>query len=220
MRKIIESLNYYFHTTYRRKMIDDALGRYSKYFSGKILDVGGGRVRGMFKKKNEKWVTVDIEKKFNPDVVASVEKLPFKNESFNSIKATELFEHVDNFEKGLSECTRVLKKGGLLIISSPFLYPLHPDPFDFQRLSLQKWSNLAKKNGLKILKIEEQGYFFTILGEMIRGLIREMNILPLRYLLYLTFPIIDGLTLFDKVNIVKNSHLKKFIEGYFIVAKK
>lgn len=53
------------------------------------------------------------------------DKLPFKNESFDGIIATEVFEHVDNRDKFIKELARVLKPEGVLVISSPNkLYPI------------------------------------------------------------------------------------------------
>jgi ubiquinone/menaquinone biosynthesis C-methylase UbiE len=72
------------------------------------------------------------------DVIGNVENLPFKNSYFNIVKAKELFEHVDNYEKGISECLRVLKKGGYFIFSIPFIAPIHNEPNDYQRLTEKK----------------------------------------------------------------------------------
>jgi 2-polyprenyl-3-methyl-5-hydroxy-6-metoxy-1,4-benzoquinol methylase len=43
---------------------------------------------------------------------------PFKNNSFNCITATEVIEHLSNVDNFLSECKRVIKKRGILIIST------------------------------------------------------------------------------------------------------
>lgn len=45
--------------------------------------------------------------------------LPFNDESFELITAFEIIEHLNTPEKALKEIKRVLKKGGLAIISTP-----------------------------------------------------------------------------------------------------
>src|SRR3989344_1979386 len=218
---MFEEIKYYFLTTYRRKALDKALNEYQYLFKGNVLDIGGGKKDGKFKHpRTKKWIVVDIDKKTKPDIVASVAKLPFKDESFDTVKATELFEHVDNYEKGFSECVRVLKKRGHLIISSPFMYPLHPDPNDYQRVGREKWESLAKINKLKIEIFEEQGYFFTLISEILRAAITNMPWILLRYPLYLLFPFFDLLTYLDSTILVQNSKfLKSYVCGYFIFFK-
>lgn len=49
--------------------------------------------------------------------VASAEKLPFKDESFDLILCYETIEHVENPQKALEEAKRVLKKDGTVILT-------------------------------------------------------------------------------------------------------
>ncbi len=216
---IIENIKYYLLTSYRRKMLDKALAKNRHLFNGDVLDIGGGKKDGRFiPPKTNKWVIADMRHELNPDVIASVEKLPFKTGSFDTIKATELFEHVEDFEKGFRECYRVLKKGGNMIISVPFMYPFHPDPGDYQRITVQKWQNLARQYNMKIT-VEEQGHFLTVLAESWRCFVVNLQN-PIRYFLYFTFPLADLLTILEKNSNGKNFYFKGFIEGYFMVFKK
>lgn len=52
-------------------------------------------------------------------VMASAETLPFKNDTFDLITATDVIEHLDNDDFSLSETFRVIKRGGLLITIMP-----------------------------------------------------------------------------------------------------
>ncbi len=49
----------------------------------------------------------------------SVEKLPYPPETFSKIFLFEILEHLHDPEKTLDECLRVLKKGGVLILTTP-----------------------------------------------------------------------------------------------------
>lgn len=69
------------------------------------------------------------------DVFASLDDLPFEDEEFDTILCTNVIEHVEHAERAYSELSRVLKKGGTLIVSMPFLYPVHEAPYDFQRFT-------------------------------------------------------------------------------------
>ncbi|MFA7209285.1 MAG: class I SAM-dependent methyltransferase [Parcubacteria group bacterium] len=219
--KILENIQYYIGASYRRKLLDKILNENRYYFSGVVLDIGGGRKRGKFiPPETKKWIFADITPELKPDIICNVEKMQFEDESFDTIKATELFEHVEDPEQGINECCRVLKEDGYFIISMPFLYPIHGDPFDYQRWTGKKWNDVLLKNKFKIEKIEMIGYFFTVLAEMIKTLIKLSPAL-LRYLGYLSYPALDLLVKLDDLKIInKNNKLNKYTTGFFIIARK
>jgi len=217
-----KSIQYYFWATYRRKILDKLLEENKHYYKGIVLDIGG-RERGKFRKpkdKVKKWIFADIEEKYNPDIVLDVcDMEQIQDESINAINATELFEHVENPEKGLQECFRVLKKEGVMILSVPFLYPIHGDPYDFQRWSEEKWRRKLKEIGLKIEKFEIMGRYFTVLADAKKTFVKSLPLL--RWVLYLFYPLLDLLAKLDNFSSVCNHpKLGKFHGGYFIIAKK
>jgi len=70
-----------------------------------------------------------------PDVFADAAELPFLSNSIDTVLYFEVLEHVAEPRQTLVEIARVLKPGGLLIMSMPFLYPMHDEPHDYQRLT-------------------------------------------------------------------------------------
>jgi SAM-dependent methyltransferase len=117
--------------------LDRLQERFRGMYQGVVLDMGG-RDRGRFKKPRdrvERWIFADINPEHQPDLVLDVSDMRGKvaDRSLDVVNAMELFEHVERIDRGLEECFRVLKPEGRLLISVPFLYPVHADPFDFQR---------------------------------------------------------------------------------------
>jgi len=223
IKKLKNSVRYYFGATYRRKILDKLLEENKYYYKGVVLDIGG-RDRGKFKKpkdKVEKWIFVDIEEKHNPDIVLDVADMnKIESESIDTINTLELFEHVGYPEKGLKECYRVLKNNGYMIISVPFLFPIHADPHDFQRWTEDKWKQVLQEIGFSIEKFEIMGRYFTVLADMKRTCIKSMP-RPLRYVFYLFCPLLDLLVKLDNLKFVQNhSKLGKFHGGYFIILRK
>ena len=221
-KKIRKRLSYYLWVSHRRRLLDDFQETYKVTYKGIVLDIGG-RDRGKFQKpkdKVEKWIFADIEKKHSPDIILDVARMDkVANESVDVISAMELFEHVEKINKGLEECYRVLKKEGRMIMSVPFLYQVHADPFDFQRWTDIKWKKELEKIGFQIEKFIIMGGFFTVLGDMLKKMIK---ILPfgIRHIFYLFFPFLDCMVLLDNFNFVKKSDLGKYHGGYFIIIKK
>lgn len=211
-------LGYYLATSYRRKSIDAALAEISDDFTGRVLDIGGARVRGAFRRSPAaRWVVADIDGSRAPDVMADIQALPFGGEVFDAVKATEVFEHVPDPAQGLAECRRVLRPGGRLVLSIPFLERIHGDPGDYGRYTATMWMRLLDHAGLRVVTLTVQGGFFTHLAGLLRFLVLRA---PggLRHAGYCLFPLFDLVASLDGVPRVRRSDLASFVNGYFIVA--
>lgn len=81
------------------------------------LNLGAGQ------DKREGFVSVDIQEKFSPDVVADVRRLPFSDQSADEIIAIDVLEHLPRHDllPTLKEWHRVLKPGGNITIRVPHL---------------------------------------------------------------------------------------------------
>jgi SAM-dependent methyltransferase len=73
----------------------------------------------------EKVIQLDVIPRGNVDVVAPGEYLPFPEKSFNLVVISGVIEHTQQPFRVVSESHRVLKGGGKLYISSPWVYPFH-----------------------------------------------------------------------------------------------
>lgn len=113
-------------------------------FSNKIvLDIGS--CFGSFKKsrqfKNSSeticlsklFVTIDINRHVYPQINADTHRLPFHDSSIDMIIANNVIEHCVNAPQAVKEMHRVLKKGGVIYFTIPFLYPVHESPQDYIR---------------------------------------------------------------------------------------
>jgi SAM-dependent methyltransferase len=213
-------LSYYLGVSYRRKRVDADLAAATAHFTGRVLDVGGARQRGAFRRPpGARWVVADIERAFRPDVGADVQALPFRDAVFDAIKATELLEHVPDVARALGECRRVLRPGGHLVITAPFLERLHGDPGDYSRYTRSMWDRLLAAADLKAVTIAEQGGYFTHLAGLLRFLVLRAP-RPLRWAGYGFFPLLDLLARLDASPRAQRSDFAAFVGGYLIVAER
>jgi SAM-dependent methyltransferase len=213
-------LPYYLGVSYRRKRVDADLAAATAHFTGRVLDVGGARQRGAFRRPaGARWVVADIERGFRPDVGADVQALPFRDAVFDAIKATELLEHVPDVARALGECRRVLRPGGHLVITAPFLERLHGDPGDYSRYTRSMWERLLAAADLKPVTIDEQGGYFTHLAGLLRFLVLRAP-RPLRWAGYGFFPLLDLMTRLDASPRARRSEFAAFVGGYLIVAER
>lgn len=124
---------------------------------GRLMDFGCGQkpYRSLFS-VNE-YIGVDYENPGHPHVNESIDvfydgkTLPFADEFFDTIFSSEVFEHIFNLEEILKEVNRVLKTGGLLLITCPFAYCEHEIPNDYARYTSFAMRHLITKNGFEIV---------------------------------------------------------------------
>ena len=93
----------------------------------------------------------------NPDIFGDAQNLPFRDHSIDTVSLIEVLEHIPNPEKAVAEISRVLKNGGKLIMTVPFLYPLHDAPYDFHRWTQYALENLALQHQLSVIEINFRG---------------------------------------------------------------
>lgn len=102
---------------------------------------------------------------FNPDlgsrkldVVCSATNLPYEDKKFDCHISFEVLEHMEDIDKYFSEAYRVIKPGGIIYFSTPFMYPLHGDPpefkHDYMRFGNGLYYLIAQKYDLRLIGIE------------------------------------------------------------------
>ena len=85
-----------------------------QYLGGKIADLDLGTGRSPKGK-----ISLDIDGRFKPNIVADVNHLPIRSESVNSVVCSHVIEHVNNVNRVLVEINRILKKDGLVFFFLP-----------------------------------------------------------------------------------------------------
>jgi SAM-dependent methyltransferase len=68
-----------------------------------------------------------------PDALSLGDALPFPDSTFDAVILSEVLEHCPRPRDVVAECRRILRSGGVLFISTPFVFYEHGVPFDFQR---------------------------------------------------------------------------------------
>lgn len=216
----ISPLNY----SYRRRMIDEDLNKHSRSIKGTVVDVGGRKLKhkGFFRipaEKIKEIITVNIEKNIGADIIASAEKIPLAADSAETVIMTEVLEHLQNPKEAIKEAARLLKPGGHIIISAPFLYPIHADPDDYQRLTASWFRQTLAENNLEIMEIKEQGFLFTVILDSLKKIISEIKFTPVRWMVALLFLPIAEIFLFWEKKFPPKA-IKSYVGGYFIIARK
>jgi SAM-dependent methyltransferase len=115
-------------------------------------------------------IGVDIDYGFydasHIDLIGSADDLPIEDDSADAVLSSQVIEHLPDPEKAIAEAARVLKPGGLLFLSYPYLYPIHAVPFDFARLSEFALDRMLSRHGLELVERRRLGGFWYVMGAL------------------------------------------------------
>ncbi len=124
---------------------------------GKVLDIGcGNRQMESLLGPDTAYIGLDYPTTHakgyvgRPDLFGDGQCLPFRAASFDAVIALDVLEHLPSPEQCIREAARVLRDGGQLILQTPFLYPLHDMPHDFQRWTLPGLEAIVQRRGFEI----------------------------------------------------------------------
>ena len=91
-----------------------------------VLDIGG-RVqpyRSLLNGRLRRYVALDLRRTPLVDVMARGEQLPFQEGYFDIVLCTQVLEYIPDSRQAISEMHRVLRPGGMLLISAPAIFPI------------------------------------------------------------------------------------------------
>lgn len=122
----------------------------------RVLDVGcGDKTYKKFVGDNE-YIGIDVEQsgriesKKIPDIFFNGHDIPLEDDSVDVILFLEVLEHVTKPEDLMIDMRRVLKDSGTLILSVPFIWPLHEEPYDFRRFTSHGIYDFSQRFGFEV----------------------------------------------------------------------
>ena len=219
----------------------------ANYASGTLLDVGvsEGPYREIFEpivdryygleyppsildKQPDLWNILDRAKE-SVEVFGDGNLLPFATGSCDTVLCTEVLEHLPRPDTCLAEMARVLKPGGRLLLTVPFMQPLHELPSDYYRFTPSSLEHLVRASALEPEKIEPRGNFASALGAMLsQFLLRALgatkrqsdgSVILSRWRSTLLLPFLAVIQIaFHLAS--KISHDTTVCQGYWVVARK
>ena len=150
---------------------------------GDLLDLGAGNqpFRPWYGPLAKTVIAMDVAPAPGLSVLSMASPLPFQAESFDTILCTSVLEHVDDAEQAVAEMARVLRPGGHLIITAPFLYPTHEAPYDYWRVTHYGLTTVLRRHGLEVGDVAAQGGPFLLAAHYLIGaLVQALQLLATR----------------------------------------
>ena len=156
--------------------IERALREVVQEFHGVLLDVGSGTkpYKSFILAENNhilQYVALDLKPDAGSQCMADLiwdgNTIPLPDNAVSCAMATEVFEHVPDPEKVMNEILRVLKPGGRLFLSVPFLWRLHTVPHDEYRYTPFSLERHLKNAGFSDITLRPLGGADASLGQIL-----------------------------------------------------
>lgn len=107
-----------------------------------VVEIGSRPAEGQEEQANirplfgdKKFIGCDIQEGTGVDQVEDIHRLTFEDASVGTVLALDTVEHVADPIRGLAEIQRVLKPGGVAVITSHMFMPIHAHPWDYWRFT-------------------------------------------------------------------------------------
>ncbi|WP_161596979.1 class I SAM-dependent methyltransferase [Rhizobium glycinendophyticum] len=123
-----------------RRDIEKAIAEFATGIKSgdRVLNVGaGGSFAAILSAKlrdaSVEIVSSDIDESRRPDVVDDITQSVLPDGHFDHVLCMEVLEHVKDPFQAAHHLRRILKPGGRLLLSTPYLFPTHDAPYDHFR---------------------------------------------------------------------------------------
>jgi len=164
------SMNWLVH-----RILERHLARVARaYARGRLLDVGCGEkpYRILFAPFVTEHVGLDhVDTQHARDAIdlyGYANAIPTESMKFDTVLATAMLEHVEEPACALAEMHRVLRPGGVVILTAPLFWHVHEAPRDFYRFTSYGLRYLFEKAGFTISELTPlSGFVVTFAQELV-----------------------------------------------------
>jgi SAM-dependent methyltransferase len=146
---------------------------------GRVLDVGCGTMpyRALF--ATPTYVGLDIDSPSTrarglADLLYDGRTFPVQDGEFDSVLCNQVLEHVFEPDAFVSELRRVLKPGGHLLLTVPFVWDEHEQPFDCARYTSFGLAALLQRHGFELVHQRKLMADFSVLPQLINAYVYKV----------------------------------------------
>lgn len=166
---------------FARRSLWRAMRGLAPRLEGRLLDVGCGTkpYRTLFAVQD--YVGLDIDSETTrrlgcADLVYDGSVFPVADGTFDAVLCNQVLEHVFTPDAFVAEIVRVLRPGGLLLLTVPFVWDEHEQPVDYARYSSFGLAHLLQRHGLQLVEqhklLDNAGVLFQLANAYVYKLVR------------------------------------------------
>ena len=126
---------------------------------GSIVDLGSGTGSASYHRffQRTEGTTIQAVDRATMPIDFEYDFLPCPDASIDIILAFNVLEHIYHYPFLIAEIKRVLKPGGRIIGSVPFLVGFHPDPNDYWRYTEEALTKIFRSSGFSHIEVRMLG---------------------------------------------------------------
>ncbi|MCW5798244.1 MAG: class I SAM-dependent methyltransferase [Nitrospira sp.] len=211
---------------FARKGLYDSIRGLAPSITGRVLDVGCGTqpYRRLFLTADYTGMELDTQENRackRADVFYGGHAFPFDGESFDSLVCSQVLEHVFTPGEFVRELHRVLRPGGFLLLTVPFVWDEHEQPYDYARYTSFGLLALMREAGFEVVEHVKTMGDVRVLCQLVNAYLYKVTVSKSPYLnLLSTLLLMAPINLFGAAaRFVAPSNLDLYLDNV-ILAKK
>ena len=171
---------------FARKGLYQNLSLLAVRLKGNLLDIGCGtkpyeKICGV-----DNYTGLEIDDEGNrdhsfADVFYDGNVIPFQDKNFDSVLVSQVFEHVFNPYQFLKEINRVTKIDGQFLITVPFVWDEHEQPYDYARYSSFGLKHILNEHGFEIIEHRKSNNGVEVVFQLINAYLYKCTVTKGRY---------------------------------------
>jgi SAM-dependent methyltransferase len=163
-----------------RRALWRAMRDFRPHVRGRVLDVGCGMKPYRDLYEVEGYVGLELDSaaarsRSQADHFYDGARFPYGDASFDAVLCNQVLEHVFTPELLLSEIARVMKPGGRLVLTAPFVWDEHEQPRDYARYSSFGLKALLERSGLRIIEHRKLNANLAVIFQLINAYLYKVS---------------------------------------------
>jgi SAM-dependent methyltransferase len=158
-----------------RHYVESFFRKHASSVRGRCLDFGDDRYRSFFPLTSS-YEVINLTPGDGVDYVCDVHDVTsMPQAAFDSIICPQVFEHLAWPEKAAESIKRLLKPGGILLLTAPFINPVHYVPTDYRRFTPECLAMILEDAGLVIDEISFGGNSLVGTGSLLGMVVQDFS---------------------------------------------
>ena len=137
---------------------------------------GGQPYKNFFLPKLTRYIGADVAAAQGVQLDLEIipgQALSLADASIDTLLSTQTLEHLPDVYFYLKECGRLVRPGGVMILTAPMQWRHHEVPYDYLRFTKYGLSVLIEQNGFEIKSISPCGGVYALLGQIFLSHLHE-----------------------------------------------
>jgi len=125
----------------------------------------------------KKYVGCDMRHGKGVDIVMNIHEIDLPDSVAGTVLIFDTLEHVEFCRKAMSEVYRILKPGGMVVVSSVMKFRIHDYPNDYWRFTPEGFKSLLREFSYSLVdSVGEAAFPHTVVGVGVKGDLPEERI--------------------------------------------